>query len=271
MLAEPGRTWVLMHLSDLHFGAHDPQVCAAVQRLTARLPVDVLVVSGDLTQRATRSQFAQAHAFIEDLAVPHRLVLAGNHDLPLLAWWLRWGRAYDRFLDQFGQSLEPCQQVGPFSLWGVNTTRPWRHERGSLSQAQIERVQAALQASPPEGWRIVVSHHPLVARHPTDRRHRPQRADAAVACWHAAGAHMLLSGHVHDPALLQPRPGLWALQSGTTVSHRLRHGRPNSLAVLRAQACPDAPGGWDRYAMRWDYDAAWGEFRCVSGQVLPAG
>ena len=38
---------VLMHLSDLHFGAHDPVVCAAVQRLAQRLGVATVVVSGD--------------------------------------------------------------------------------------------------------------------------------------------------------------------------------------------------------------------------------
>jgi len=81
-------THKLMHLSDLHFGAHDPLVCAAVQRLAHRLRVDVVVVSGDLTQRATRQQFALAHDFVRGLGVDERVVLAGNHDLPLFAWWL---------------------------------------------------------------------------------------------------------------------------------------------------------------------------------------
>ena len=62
--SEIATTHKLMHLSDLHFGAHDPMVCAAVQRLAHRLRVDVVVVSGDLTQRATRQQFALAHDFV---------------------------------------------------------------------------------------------------------------------------------------------------------------------------------------------------------------
>ena len=98
-------THKLMHLSDLHFGAHDPLVCAAVQRLAHRLRVDVVVVSGDLTQRATRQQFALAHDFVCGLGVDERVVLAGNHDLPLFAWWLRWCRAYQRFASQFGAQL----------------------------------------------------------------------------------------------------------------------------------------------------------------------
>mgnify|MGYP002651712615 CR=1 FL=1 len=252
-----------MHLSDLHFGAHDPLVCAAVQRLAHRLRVDVVVVSGDLTQRATRQQFALAHDFVCGLGVDERVVLAGNHDLPLFAWWLRWGRAYQRFASQFGAQLEPQRQVGPFWIVGVNTTRPWRHERGSLSSAQIEHVALLLARAPPGAWRIVASHHPLVARDAEDRDHRPHRADEAVERWRIAGAQMLLSGHVHQPRLLQPLPGLWASSAGTAVSHRLRHGSPNSLVVLSTEASGDALDGQARVAARWDYDGAVGEFVCV--------
>ena len=74
---------VLMHLSDLHFGAHDPLVCAAVQRLAQRLGVAMVVVSGDLTQRATAEQFEQAARFVQGLHARSNLVLAGNHDLTL--------------------------------------------------------------------------------------------------------------------------------------------------------------------------------------------
>ncbi len=265
----------LMHLSDLHFGAHDPQVCAAVQRLALALQVNVVVVSGDLTQRATRAQFAQAHDFIQGLGVPERVVLAGNHDLPLFAWWLRWGRAYDRFATQFGAQLEPQRQVGPFCVVGVNTTRPWRHERGSLSTRQVDRVAADLLAAPNDAWCIVASHHPLVARSSQDRSHRPVGADAAVARWREAGADMLLSGHVHQPGLSQPLPGLWSMQAGTAVSHRLRWGQPNSLVVLQAQAVAPSAGPQpigvapqQRLAQRWDFDAKAGDFVCVESKQL---
>ena len=259
---------VLMHLSDLHFGAHDPRVCAAAQRLAHRLDVSMAVVSGDLTQRATASQFEQAARFVRGLHARSTLVLAGNHDLPLFAWWMRWGRSYERFAQQFGVDHEPVRQAGAFYVVGVNTTRPWRHERGSLSSAQIQHVSALLARAPPDAWRIVASHHPLVARDAEDRAHRPQRADEALRCWRAAGAHMLLSGHAHEPGLLQPLPGLWASRAGTAVSHRVRHGNPNSLVVLSVEASSAAGDGWARWAARWDYNAATQEFLCVLRQPL---
>jgi 3',5'-cyclic AMP phosphodiesterase CpdA len=203
------------------------------------------------------------------------VVLAGNHDLPLFAWWLRWGRAYDRFAAQFGAQLEPHQQVGPFCVVGVNTTRPWRHERGSLSARQVDRVAADLLAAPNDAWCIVASHHPLVARCAQDRSHRPLGADAAVARWREAGADMLLSGHVHQPGLSQPLPGLWSMQAGTAVSHRLRWGQPNSLVVLQVQSVVPAlgldhggPAPQQRLAQRWDFDAKAGDFVCVESMQL---
>ncbi len=254
---------VLMHLSDLHFGAHDPVVCAAVQRLAQRLGVAMVVVSGDLTQRATAEQFEQAARFVQGLHARSSLVLAGNHDLPLFAWWMRWGRSYERFSEQFGLDQEPVRQMGAFYVVGVNTTRAWRHERGSLSSAQIEHVALLLARAPPGAWRIVASHHPLVARDAEDRDHRPHRADEAVERWRIAGAQMLLSGHVHQPRLLQPLPGLWASSAGTAVSRRLRHGSPNSLVVLSTEASGAALDGQARVAARWDFDGAVGEFVCV--------
>lgn len=259
---------VLMHLSDLHFGAHDPAVCAAVQRLAHRLGVSMAVVSGDLTQRATAVQFEQAARFVQGLHARSTLVLAGNHDLPLFAWWMRWGRAYERFAAQFGWDQEPVHQAGAFYVVGVNTTRPWRHERGSLSSAQIDHVAGLLARAPAHAWRIVASHHPLVARDATDRDHRPRRAPEALQRWHAAGAHMVLSGHAHQPALLQPLPGLWASHAGTAVSYRLRHGCPNSLVVLTVEASGTVPGGWARHAARWDYDTHAGEFHEVRRETV---
>ena len=262
---------VLLHLSDLHFGAHDPAVCSAVQRLAQRMGVAMVVVSGDLTQRATASQFEQAARFVKGLHARSTLVLAGNHDLPLVAWWLRWGRAYERYTNQFGLDQEPVRQMGDFYVVGVDTTRAWRHERGSLSSAQIKHVAALLERAPPDAWRIVASHHPLAARDAADRAHRPARADEALQRWRAAGAHMLLSGHVHEPSVLQPLPGLWACRAGTAVSHRLRHGSPNSLVVLTVEASGTALSGRARYAARGDYDEASGEFQCVLRQAVGVG
>lgn len=253
---------VLMHLSDLHFGAHDPRVCAAVHALARRLDVALVVVSGDLTQRATARQFDAAHHFIAGLPALRTLVLPGNHDLPLFAWWERLGHAYRRYARWWGDDLEPVCDAGGFFVVGVNTTRPWRHQRGSLSRAQIDAVAQRLATAPRDRWRIVVTHHPLVARHAGDAEHRPHRAAEAVTRWRDAGAALLLSGHAHEPGLSEVLPGLWTAHAGTAVSVRLRAQAPNSLITLEDR-------GGRRCLTRWDFDPAGEAFVPHPGGPLP--
>lgn len=81
---------------------------------------------------------------------------------------------------------------------------------------------------------------------------------------------MLLSGHAHHPQLLEACPGLWCSSAGTAVSHRLRHGAPNSLVVLGLETSGATLSGQARTAARWDYDAHQGDFVCVQRQVLGA-
>ena len=73
----------LLQISDTHFGTERPEAVAALQALTERLRPDLLVLSGDITQRATADQFQAARAFIDRLQVPKVLVIPGNHDIPL--------------------------------------------------------------------------------------------------------------------------------------------------------------------------------------------
>lgn len=57
--------------------------------------------------------------------------------------------------------------------------------------------------------------------------------------WAAAGADLVLGGHIHLPFTL-PLHGLaqrlWAVQAGTAVSARTRSGVPNSVSSLRWDA-----------------------------------
>ena len=72
----------LLHISDLHFGRVDP---ATVEPLTAAIRAlarNVVIVSGDLTQRARAAEFRAARAFLDALPRP-QIVVPGNHDVPL--------------------------------------------------------------------------------------------------------------------------------------------------------------------------------------------
>ena len=71
----------ILHFSDTHFGTERKPVVEAALDLAAAQAPDLVVLSGDITQRARRRQFAAARAFIERLSLPV-LAVPGNHDIP---------------------------------------------------------------------------------------------------------------------------------------------------------------------------------------------
>ena len=73
---------VIVPLSDIHFDANlDRDTGSLAGDIWERRP-DLVVVSGDLTQRARKTQFAAARSFLNRLPVP-TLTVMGNHDVPL--------------------------------------------------------------------------------------------------------------------------------------------------------------------------------------------
>src|SRR3954463_10463007 len=133
----------LMHLSDLHFGAHDETLVAAVERKADELAPDLIVVSGDFTQRATTDQFKEACAFLERLREKGREVLGvpGNHDVPLydvLRRFLSPLTRYRRFIDE---TLCPFVEIDGLAVLGINTARSFTFKDGRISEEQIEFIR----------------------------------------------------------------------------------------------------------------------------------
>src|SRR5262245_59623391 len=86
----------LAQISDLHFGRHSAPVAAALLASLASQDPDLVILSGDLTQRARRSEFLQAQAFLRQIAAP-KLVVPGNHDVPLYDLYSRFVAPLTRF------------------------------------------------------------------------------------------------------------------------------------------------------------------------------
>jgi 3',5'-cyclic AMP phosphodiesterase CpdA len=251
---------VILHMSDTHFGTEQAPVVEALVALAARARPDLVVLSGDITQRATPTQFRSARVFLDRLAVPW-LALPGNHDLPLLAWWTRLGDPYSRYRQALGAELEAVHDSDDLLVLGVNTTRAWRHVHGELSEQQIERVAVRLARARPMQLRVVVVHQPIAVMRHEDRVHLLRGHAKALPRWAAAGADVLIGGHIHLPYVLSVpglRRQLWVAQAGTAVSRRVRPGVPNSVNLLRWQACASGCS-----AEQWDFDAGSGAFACV--------
>lgn len=249
----------LLHLSDLHFGAEDPQACRALLDLSWQLAPQVIVCSGDLTQRATPEQFRQASRFLQLMPAVPKVVVPGNHDLPAVGRWVPGRDAYRSYRQYIGRDLEPTVQVGMWQVVGVNTSRWWLHERGGLSRGQIERVRRQLAAAhAAQCWPVVVAHHPLAVSRTADRADRPLRFREALQRWAGAAEATVLGGHLHEtwvrrivPDATRSHEGLWVVQAGTATSTRRVHGLGNSVVVLEAEGSD--PVGV-RSVKHWEYD-----------------
>jgi 3',5'-cyclic AMP phosphodiesterase CpdA len=258
---------VLLHISDTHFGREQPVVVEALLRLAQEQPVDAVLWSGDITQRARAGEFAAAARFAARLQAPVTLAVPGNHDIPLYNLPARLAAPYAGFCRTFGAGLEPVLRRDDVLVVMLNTTRPWRHINGEISAAQVRRSAALLAAAAPAQLRVVVVHQPVGVLVASDEKNLLRGCAAALPAWQAAGADLVLGGHIHLPYVCELHAGsrLWAVQAGTAVSTRLRSGIPNSVNLIRYRAAVH-----DRQCVveRWDFDAPQQGFRVVASTEL---
>jgi 3',5'-cyclic AMP phosphodiesterase CpdA len=247
----------LLHVSDPHFGTEQPEVVDALHRLSHELAPDVLVLSGDITQRARRDQFDAARRFVDGFGIARRIVIPGNHDIPLFDLWTRLFDPYRGFRRVFGNALEPRIETDELRMIAVRTTRRRRHKHGQVDDKQIAQVATAMRDAAPTQLRVVVVHQPMHVPRPEDEENLLRNAAAAARAWSGAGVDLVLGGHIHLPYVLpmsQRYDGLarelWCVQAGTAVSSRVRQEAPNSVNVI------DHAGGADSCQVaRWDFRA----------------
>lgn len=231
---------VLVHLSDLHFGRLAEAVLAPLRDSVCRENPHLVVVSGDLTQRARPAQFRAARAFLERLP-GEKLVVPGNHDVPLYNLYQRFFRPLARYRRYLSAEVEPEYRDDEIAALGINTARSAVFKGGRIDARQIARVRERLCRLDAGITKIVVTHHPFDLPQAYDRRLLVGRAAPAMAELARCGADVLLAGHLHASHAGDTRsryriPGFAALvvQAGTATSSRSR-GEANAFNVLRIE------------------------------------
>jgi 3',5'-cyclic AMP phosphodiesterase CpdA len=219
----------ILHISDIHFGPfHARHVAAGVEALVAERRPDLLVISGDLTQRAKASQFREARAWVDGLGLP-TLVVPGNHDVPLYRVWERLFAPYAAYQEHFSKQLEPDFEDDEMLVVGINTAYGWTLKDGRIRRRRLRQVAARLAAAPAQHTRIVVAHHELVPAPRFDHQRVLRNAYEAVETFTQHGVDLVLSGHLHQSYVMPSeayypsgrRPFL-IVHAGTTTSHRGR-------------------------------------------------
>jgi len=226
---------VIAHISDLHFGRESPDVATGLLTSLAEQNPQVVVISGDLTQRAKTREYVAAANFIRQINT-NCLIVPGNHDLTAFNLFERFIRPWNKWKRIIDENLQPTLRTPEALLVGVNTARKWASlfdfSRGRISRQQINRVLQSFEGEAEHKLRILIAHHPFWLPDGQKNRGLIGHREAAVTAFTGGGIDLILSGHVHLP-YWQIQQGMIISHAGTSSSDRLLPGCPNSYKLIR--------------------------------------
>jgi 3',5'-cyclic AMP phosphodiesterase CpdA len=234
-----------MHISDLHAGPpFNPKLAEQLAAEAHALAPDLLVASGDFVQRADRAeQWRTIVAYLKTLPEP-RLVVPGNHDVPLYNPFNRVFRSLERYKRYISPNLNPVFERPGLVVVGGNTAHGLTVDGGHLSAEQIATMEGIFTRHAADTCKVAVLHHHVVNPSGSEGRRKIRNADEAVRLLDRCGVELLLCGHIHVSYVgttLDLRPdlqqGTIICQSGTSTSRRgkSRERGKNSYNVIEIE------------------------------------
>jgi 3',5'-cyclic AMP phosphodiesterase CpdA len=280
----------IAHLSDVHFGAHDEKIVAAAEAWLLQHRPNLVIISGDFTQRAREEQFRMASAWLNRLRAGGFSVLAvpGNHDVPLYDVARRFARPLARYKRYISNDLCPWYEDEHLAVLGINTARSLTIKDGRINREQMKIIRDRFRDVPEDKTRILVTHHPLYAMPIGEGGELSEavgRHDDAVKAVCEAGVHIALAGHFHRTyaeaarKMVQNAGKALVIQAGTATSVRVRGDELQSFNWIEAHRNSEIDVqvvAWDgarfnpRSNARYTYDGDnWNARPVVEGPPLP--
>lgn len=229
----------IAHISDLHFGTVIPEIADDLADTLDRISPDLVVVSGDLTQRARHWQYRAARAYLDKIPVK-KIIVPGNHDVPLynvlarLFWPLR---NYRRYITT---DFYPFYQDDEMAVQGINTARSLTWKSGRISISQMETAYEKLIRIPDSIFKVLVTHHPFLPPPSKSRMKLVGRAGKALRLLKDCNLDILLAGHFHmsytggsHSVYTTPQRAILVIQAGTATSSRTRNHEKNAFNVIQ--------------------------------------
>jgi len=222
----------VLHISDIHFGPpYREDVGENLLQLAPTFRPDVIVISGDFTQRAKEEQFQDAREYIDRLPEVPRVVVPGNHDVPLY-------RVAERVRDPLGlyrkyihEELNHTVKVDGAVFVAIDSTAPLRAiTNGRIDPDQLDFCENAFADAAAETCRIVVAHHPFATAPDYAHDKKMPHLKRALERFTKLGVELILGGHLHrayignslDVAPSEGDHNILIAQSGTSTSRRGR-------------------------------------------------
>jgi 3',5'-cyclic AMP phosphodiesterase CpdA len=229
----------IAHISDLHFGRTDARVVEGLTRTIVAAEPDVVVVSGDLTQRARSREFRAARDFLKTLPQP-QIVVPGNHDVPLYNVVKRWLTPLSAYRRYITRDLSPFYVNGEIAVLGINTARALTFKNGRINYSQMAKACAGFARLPANIVRLVVTHHPFALPESSSERTVVGRAKHAMRAFGDCKVDIVLSGHLHvsqaitSETLYAGSHAALLVQAGTATSSR-RRDEANAFNLLHIE------------------------------------
>jgi 3',5'-cyclic AMP phosphodiesterase CpdA len=228
----------IVHLSDIHFGSVDMAVADRAAEKVNMLSPDVVVVSGDLTQRARSKEFRAARIFLDELPLP-QIVVPGNHDVPLYNVYHRFAKPLDKFRKYITDDLTPAYIDDEIAVVGINTARSMAIKGGRINERQVAAIKRQFGQLPDDTLKVIVTHHPFDLPEGHKGRDIVGRAEKLMSTIADCGADVFLAGHLHMSHFgntakrykLENGRAALVIQAGTATSTRAR-GEAHSFNVI---------------------------------------
>ena len=224
----------IIQVADIHFGTEDPTALEAFQYAAEAIGADAMAVCGDLTQRGKRSEFRAARQWLDSFSMP-KVVVAGNHDTPLLNLYERVVSPFERH-DRHFEDVSGPAVLDRVKLVGLNTSRGWQ-TRGNWAEGSVDLEdleEAISDVAPLDGkYGFLVCHHPFLSPPDAPMRTATRRGRRASRRLAQSGINFLLTGHVHSPSVtvVDHKKQSYVAVSAGTLSTRLRN-HPASFNLI---------------------------------------
>jgi 3',5'-cyclic AMP phosphodiesterase CpdA len=220
----------IIHISDLHFGTENVAIVKALLKDINTIKPDLIVVSGDLTQRARTHQFKLAGDFIAQINFP-KIIVPGNHDISLYNIIRRFFKPLNRFKKYIIDNPYPDYEDDSILAVGLNSSRSLTFQSGRVSANQIEYLQERFSRIDSDKLKILIVHHNVFPLHGEKMSAAIGRSKLLKNMIQSCGIDLILSGHLHKGYSFEfqfnQKHKTVFVQAGTATSSRLRDEKNN--------------------------------------------